>query len=142
MKFWRLQVHIAQEHEMVRFQTLVDMSIVIASQKPLRQWWPWKLALRVLRSNMFKSSRSVLFICQLLKIRRRQTLLNCLPSWIRVHFRQIGNCGRSHAERKAKGKVRWVPCLQDLGDKNGTLWPMTTFCREHAVNMCNICCYI
>jgi len=40
MKFWRLKVRIAQEHEMVRFQTLVGMSIVVASQKPLRQWWP------------------------------------------------------------------------------------------------------
>jgi hypothetical protein len=29
---------------------------------------------------MFKSSRAVLFICQVLKIRRRETLLNCLPS--------------------------------------------------------------
>lgn len=76
---------------------------------------PCSLASHVLRSNMFKSSCEILFICQVLKIRRPQTISNCLPSWISVHFRQVRNCGGSHAERKAKGKVRWVPCLQDLG---------------------------
>ena len=40
MKFLGLKVRIAQGHEIVRFQTLVGMSIVVATQRPLRQWWP------------------------------------------------------------------------------------------------------
>lgn len=40
MKFLGLQVRIAQGHEIVRFQVLVGMLIVVGSQRPLRQLWP------------------------------------------------------------------------------------------------------
>jgi hypothetical protein len=124
-------------HEIVQFQMLVRMPIVAVSQKPLHHSWPWRLASYVLKTNMFMSFCDILFICQILNIRGPLPILNCLPSWLSVHFRPVRNSGRSHAERKAKGKVRWVPCFQVLGIEIEHYGVKSTLCRYHDMNTWN-----